>query len=60
MASHAHEKGEKRLVFIDALRVAAIVFVIIRADDLFRPGAQLFTRSVVETGPGRREPVEAN
>ena len=29
MASHAHENGEKRLVFIDALRVAAIVFVII-------------------------------
>jgi surface polysaccharide O-acyltransferase-like enzyme len=29
MASHAHENNEKRLVFIDALRVAAIVFVII-------------------------------
>jgi peptidoglycan/LPS O-acetylase OafA/YrhL len=29
MASHAHEEDEKRLVFIDALRFAAIVFVII-------------------------------
>jgi peptidoglycan/LPS O-acetylase OafA/YrhL len=29
MASHAYEEDEKRLVFIDALRVAAIVFVII-------------------------------
>ena len=29
MVSHAHQKDEKRLVFIDALRVLAIVFVII-------------------------------
>ena len=29
MVSHAHEKDDKRLAFIDALRVAAIVFVII-------------------------------
>ena len=29
MASRAHEKDDKRLVFIDALRVAVIAFVII-------------------------------
>lgn len=29
MALQAHDKGEERLVFIDALRVAVIVFVIV-------------------------------